>query len=142
MCEAWKPKRIKIYMNTENNLIWFQIGWKWHNLRLKWYLGFQTKMIFNFPWWKESKMKRSLIYNGLEQFVHYWVMPLWLVSTCRWQTRMTSVNWAVFAVPCLLFLDHNWDQRWRSISLADAANRRNIPPFEFPVTKRKITFSH
>ena len=76
-------------------------------------------------------MKRSLIYNGLEEFVHYWVMSLWLVSTYRWQTRMTSVNWAVFAAPCLMFLDHNWDQRWRSISLADAANRRNIPPFGF-----------
>ena len=76
-------------------------------------------------------MKRSLIYNGLEEFVHYWVMSLWLVSTYRWQTRMTSVNWAVFAAPCLMFLDHNWDQRWRSISLADAANGRNIPPFSF-----------
>ena len=58
-------------------------------------------------------------------------MPLWLVSSCRWQTRKTSVNWAVFAAPCLLFLDHNWNQRWRNISLADAANRRNIPPFDF-----------
>ena len=49
-----------------------------------------------------KRTKNEKIYNGLEQFVHYWVMPLWLVSTCRWQTRMTSVNWAVFAAPCLL----------------------------------------
>ena len=55
----------------------------------------------------------------------------WLILTCRWQTRMKSANWTEFAAPCLLILDHNIDQRWRRTSLANAANRRNIPPYGF-----------
>ena len=56
---------------------------------------------------------------------------LLLVLTSRLQTRRTYTNWAAFATPCLLYHDHNWDQRQRSISLPDAANRWNIPFYGF-----------
>ena len=69
-------------MNIDNNLTWFQNGCRWHNLRL--ILRFWNVVRFWILWlrfWSFidekyiKKTKRSLIYNGLEQFVDYWVMP-------------------------------------------------------------------
>ena len=82
-------------------------------------------------------MKRSLVYDGLKQFVLEAMQ-----CYCNYLVIALHILWADRNGAC----HHNWDQRWKNISLANTANRRDVTPFRFSFcefsVKENISFHY